>query len=1440
MRSKRDQKIPQILEDFVHNINTTKTKNKAKDSHKNTGWEKDIDVKGRKECSGFNGELYEDQFPPISSQLDKDKVNDKDCLVHDTVGTDKDCLDKKTEGIKNGNSDRGEEDDVCNKENKSKSENVESNNKESNGGVWNLRFADIVKGNQVDNKSKVIATEIDEKGNVTYNEARYHLRRMWNKFGFIDIVKNDEGVFFFKFQDEKGMDEVICNGPWLVKILNVPMEAWSVKGISALASCLELKKKIEVVYKGSKCHEKFTKIIQVEYVWKPPYCDICKVFGYDKKGCRLKEKEENEINKEKGRKDDDKLFTEVQYRITYIAKENQNMRKWNGNNGMNVNRGYFGIQNRVEESVSQKMKVDSPKGKSNENISKGKCNCLGKALDEEQKKDADETTYNRFTLLDSLVGEEELIPSLEKRKIVDEFMNKEKEGCDFRKQRWNKEMEKCYKDMNELFDAAKDLEQDEDMNSEIQIDAEFGKRNEKNEGDRVETVCKKVRLFCTMVYASNSYMERRKLWRDLGAQKSITKGEPWVIMGDFNVTLKLEEHSNGSSAPNSEMNEFAQCVREIEVDDILSSGFHFTWTKSRGNPKCKTLKKLDRIIINEAFVDKFHNSSGIFLPYMISDHSPTVLKLPNGMEKRRKAFRFSNFVMDKKEFIPIVKKAWEVDIEGHMMYRVVKNMKLLKLSLNKLSWVNGNIFERVKKLRECLKEIQIEVDKNPHDEEIKAKSCKILSEYYDAMKDENNLIVSICNEKGERFENDKIVEQFVKHFQEFLGKKDVVTDLPTEEIVFSNKLSREEKANMCRGVSEVEVKNAMFEIEDSKAPGPDGFTVRFYKSAWSIIGKDICKAVQEFFITGKLLGEVNATLISLVPKVQNPDKVFEFRPIACCNVMYKCISKIITNRLKGVLGNLIHESQSAFIAVLEQFGFPNRMVEWIMVCVSTTKFSININGEREGYFCGGRGLRQGDPMSPYLFTLVMEVFNIIMRKNISEAKEFKYHKGCKKLEITHLCFVDDLLVFCHGDTKSVNVIKETLKEFNRYYGLKANMSKSTVFFGGMTKAEQDIILDIVPFGVKKLPVKYIGVPLITKKITANDCKPLIEKVKSRILDWRNKALSYSGRLQLIASVLSAMQIYWASVFLLPKNVIYEINKMLKGFLWCQGELTKGKAKISWKSICKPKEQGGLGIKNLQVWNEVLIVKQLWKVIAKKDTLWVKWVNTENLKGKSIWEITAKTNSSAGWKEMLKLRDKIRKHVLWKIRNGMSINAWYDNWSPSDKHGKENLFSVKVVWNDFIDEETEVDWLNTQKMIDVWNLDHDMKCVFCNQCMDSIRHLFFTCDFTLKIWKEVHKLLSVNMSFNWIDIVEELKKLPNNQNIWSIVRKLVFGAEVYYMWQERNSRLFKKEVRDGKTLSHCIREVVQLKISGFAVKESRAVRELEERWNIKIQRRNRIV
>ncbi|GJT26681.1 RNA-directed DNA polymerase, eukaryota, reverse transcriptase zinc-binding domain protein [Tanacetum coccineum] len=362
-----------------------------------------------------------------------------------------------------------------------------------------------------------------------------------------------------------------------------------------------------------------------------------------------------------------------------------------------------------------------------------------------------------------------------------------------------------------------------------------------------------------------------------------------------------------------------------------------------------------------------------------------------------------------------------------------------------------------------------------------------------------------------------------------IGVKDRENTMNPFVGIFDTRLNNEEANNMVKEVSNKEVKEALFDIDDEKAPDPDGFTAKFFKAVWEIVGNDLCKAVQEFFMSGKLLGEVNATVIFLVPKINVPNRVSDFRPIACCNIIYICISKLITNRRKGILGKLVSENQSAFISgrkitdnillsqellrgynwkntgkkyafkidlqkaydttdwdflrnTLKGFGFHEKMVNWVMICVTTAKFTINVNGER-----------------------------------------------------------------------FVKVVMKALEEFISISGLKPNMQKSTAFF---------------------------GVPLITKKISVSECRPLIDKVKQETHDWKNMALSYAGRLQLIALVLSSMQVYWASVFLLPRTIIKDINKLLKGFLWCHGYLIRGKAKVSWESICKPKDKGGLRLKSL--------------------------------------------------------------------------------------------------------------------------------------------------------------------------------------------------------------------------------------------------------------------
>ena len=144
-----------------------------------------------------------------------------------------------------------------------------------------------------------------------------------------------------------------------------------------------------------------------------------------------------------------------------------------------------------------------------------------------------------------------------------------------------------------------------------------------------------------------------------------------------------------------------------------------------------------------------------------------------------------------------------------------------------------------------------------------------------------------------------------------------------------------------------------------------------------------------------------------------------------------------------------------------------------------------------------------------------------------------------------------------------------------------------------------------------------------------DCRILVERVKTRVFDWKNKVLSFAGRLQLVHSVLSSMHIYWASVFLLPSRVIDDIEQVMRGFLWCQGDMKKGKAKVAWNIVCLPKHEGGLGVKNLESFNIALMTKNLWNIIMRKDSLWVRWVYSYKLQGWNFWNVPPRSGMAWG-------------------------------------------------------------------------------------------------------------------------------------------------------------------------------------------------------------------
>ncbi|KAL0292728.1 UNVERIFIED_CONTAM: hypothetical protein Scaly_3154200 [Sesamum calycinum] len=254
--------------------------------------------------------------------------------------------------------------------------------------------------------------------------------------------------------------------------------------------------------------------------------------------------------------------------------------------------------------------------------------------------------------------------------------------------------------------------------------------------------------------------------------------------------------------------------------------------------------------------------------------------------------------------------------------------------------------------------------------------------------------------------------------------------------------------------------------------------------------------------------------------------------------------------LNSVLSFSIVESPSSVMCFVGAAG-PS---PWLSF--STATFSVALNGSIYGFFPGARGLRQGDPMSPYLFVLVMEIWNTLLRYRVQNAPQFQHHWKCRELNILTICFADDVLIFCKAHPPSATVIKDTLCEFSVLSGLNVNPTKSQIILSRAAQQNKQQLLDLLGFQEGCLPVRYLGVQLTSSRLTVADCRPLLNTLESRLEGWNQLNLSFAGRAQIIKSVLCTLHAYWASVFILPKGIIKTIEARIRKFLW-QGPAGRG-------------------------------------------------------------------------------------------------------------------------------------------------------------------------------------------------------------------------------------------------------------------------------------------
>ncbi|GJS26798.1 RNA-directed DNA polymerase, eukaryota [Tanacetum coccineum] len=430
---------------------------------------------------------------------------------------------------------------------------------------------------------------------------------------------------------------------------------------------------------------------------------------------------------------------------------------------------------------------------------------------------------------------------------------------------------------------------------------------------------------------------------------------------------------------------------------------------------------------------------------------------------------------------------------------------------------------------------------------------------------------------------DQVKGEFIKHFRNRFDKP--LDNRITIDMCFPKSLTTQQQEELESNVSKEELKRAVWDCRVDKSPGPDGFSFGFYRHFWSTIENDVLEAVNHFLTHGDIPKGCNSSFIVLIPKVLNANMVKDFRPISLIGSIYKIIAKILANRLVNVLDDIINEVQSAFIAerqildgpfiinevmqwcntkkkqavifkvdfekaydsvrwdfldeVLSKFGFGNKWRKWIQTCLNTSRGSILVNGSPTEEFQFFKGLKQGDPLSPFLFILIMESLHLSFQR-VVEAGMFKGIELSSSLNISHLFFADDAMFVGRWCDGNIDTLMNVLECFHRASGLRINMSKSKIMGVHVEDSKVKHAASKLGCLILNTPFSYLGMKIGGVMSRVEAWKEVVDKVTSRLSKWKMKSLSIGGRLTLIKSVLGSIPIYHMSIYRVPKRVLRAI------------------------------------------------------------------------------------------------------------------------------------------------------------------------------------------------------------------------------------------------------------------------------------------------------------
>ncbi|KAL1219679.1 Secreted RxLR effector protein 78 [Cardamine amara subsp. amara] len=573
-------------------------------------------------------------------------------------------------------------------------------------------------------------------------------------------------------------------------------------------------------------------------------------------------------------------------------------------------------------------------------------------------------------------------------------------------------------------------------------------------------------FFYTAIYASNELVDREALWISLkDTQISFNlHSKAWLVCGDFNEILSPGETSNPRIiSTSSAMRKFGECLSDLGLSDMPSQGPKYTWWNKR--PSDPVAKKLDRCLINDNWILDFPSSHCSFMPPLFSDHSPCHISLftpPPSFGSR--SFKFFNFLAKQPSFIPTIQRAWETAGDTVTNLRdLCYKLKILKRPLKSFSREHfSDIEKRVSDADILLQSLQVLALTNPtpitlqqeHDAHISWQALRLAEESFFRqrsrvkwmeegdlntrffhlvmrVRNASNAVKYFLKQDGTRTTSlEEMHSLAVSHFTDFLTtiKGDYCCYLPQFlNHLCSTKCSTLQQAILLAPFTADVVKSTLLKLPLNKTLGPDGLTAEFFRASWEVLELEIISAVQQFFSSFFMPTCLNSTSLILIPKRPDAEELKDFRPISCLNTLYKLISRMLSDRLKRILPDIILPNHTAFvkdrlllenvllaseviqgyhlsslspritlkvdiskafdlvrwdfvIRCLESYDVLFEFVRWIRACICSPSYSVFINGVTSGYFKGCSGLRQGDPISPILFVMIMNILSLMLNR----------------------------------------------------------------------------------------------------------------------------------------------------------------------------------------------------------------------------------------------------------------------------------------------------------------------------------------------------------------------------------------------------------------------------------------------------------------------------